>query len=194
MALSIQVSLVDDAEGSGSGPNPAWTKPDITPGAHAGWDNQAGDDVWVPDQSYYKRVLLELVGDAGEKPNIVNWELYDTEVYWVAPAATIEAAVDNTAADGKVFAIADDTFEFYVFNGANDWVLQPGIKPPSSLRANGNRVVVELPVYYKWGAANGGDVDGSFLVEAFAPGSFGVPTDAVVMTQVWNPDEGLLTP
>ena len=67
MALSVTAALVDDGTGWNNTP----------PAGHAGWNNTAGDDVWVPDRWYNRRVLIELKGDAGEKPNIVNWEIYD---------------------------------------------------------------------------------------------------------------------
>lgn len=182
MAVTVTAALVDDGSGWDNTP----------PAGHAGWNNTAGDTDWVPDVSYYKKVLLTCVGDAGEVGSVVNWEIFNTEVYWVATAATIEADTDKAV--GTVtqnFAIASDTMNLYAWNGTNDWTLVGSTQGDAtgglagSYRANGPRVVVDLPVYFGWNTAASESAE--FFAAAFLPGSFGVPAGSDTVT-IQNPD------
>lgn len=188
MALSVNASLVDDGS--------LWTKPSA---GHAGWDNSAGDIDWVPDQSYYKRVLLELTGDAGEKVNIVNWEVYGNDFEFVADASavTVQAAGgDYTGATAPAFLNDQTTRTIWARNGKAQDAGAPyydntGTPWLSALRANGARVVVELPVYMDWDTAASDTSE--FLIEAFVPGSFGSASASAIVA-VANPDIAKVTP
>lgn len=186
MALSVTAALVDDASGWDNTP----------PAGHAGWNNTAGDDVWVPDRTYYRRVLLELTGDAGEKPNIVNWEIYGNDFEFVADASavTVQAAGgDYTGATAPAYLNDLTTRTIWVRNataadGGAPYYDDTGSPWVSSLRANGNRVVVEFPFYSDFAAANTETAD--FLVEAFLPGSFGSASASAIVALA-NPDEAV---
>lgn len=184
MAVTVTAALVDDASGWSNTP----------PAGHAGWNNTAGDTDWVPDVAYYKKVLLTCEGDAGEVKSVVNWEIFDARVYLIDTAANLEAK-DDAAAGGQVLGLASDTMDLYAWNGSDDWVLVGPSQGDatggavSTLRANGPRVVVDLPFYAKWDVADQEEAD--FVAFAFLPGSFGVPAGSDTVS-VSNPDVAVL--
>lgn len=188
MALTATASLVVTPDGN-------WN-PDPT-GA-SGWDNSSGDKTWVPDEYYYRRVLLELTGGPGEVPNIVRWEIYDgTTIPFVddASAVTVQASLgDYTAATAPAYvndrttrtiwvrnATAADGGAPYYDNTGNAWV---GI-----LRANGPRNVIEFPAYLRWDVGVGPD-SMTFEVEAFT-GPGGLPSATTSIT-ISKPDITLI--
>lgn len=185
MAVTVTAALVVDADLQLGTWNPA-------PTGDAGWDNTSGDLAWVPDETYYKKVKLEITGDAGEVQHTCNWEVFDQSVYWVDTAANIEAAIDGTAAAGKVLGLASDTLDVYAFNGTDDWINvgtalgDANGSAVATVRANGVRTVIDLPVYYKWDTAD--TEEGSFFVAAFLPGSFGTPSGTATLA-ISNPNE-----
>ena len=172
MAVTVTAALVDDASG--------WVN--TPPTGHAGWNNTAGDTDWVPDVGYYRRVLLTCEGDAGEVGSIVNWEIYDgTAVPFVNDASALldnaNGAMVNDRATGTMWAWTGAAYE----DTGSAWV--------STLRANGPRVVVELPTYLKWGTT---DAESStYEIVAYLPGSFGAPAGSTSIT-VSNPDVAVL--
>lgn len=200
MALTVYATLVDDATGSWN-PDP--------PADHEGWNNTSGDKAWVPDETYYRRVLLELKDSLGGDPekfqyaNIVNWEIYGGTdgMEFVANASTVTVTAtvggDYTEATAPAFLNDQTTRTVWVRNSTpgNDtptpgaYYDNTGTPWVSSLRANGGRVVVNLPVYFKWDTA--GTQTTEFLIEAFLPGSFGTPTDSTTLA-ISNPDIALL--
>lgn len=192
MAVTVTATQVDDASGWANTP----------PAGHAGWNNTAGDTDWVPDVNYNRRFLLECSGDAGEVGSVVNWEIYDgTVVPFVDDASTLTVSI-NPGGDydgGNEPALVNDrtTRTLWARNAtpAND-VPTPGDyyddtgRPwISTLRANGPRVVVELPAYQDWGDA-ATETD-TFEVVAYLPGSFGVPAGQTSVS-VTNPDVAVL--
>ena len=178
MALTLSAALVDDGTGWDNTP----------PAGHAGWNNPAGDDVWVPDRWYNRRVLLELTTDTpGELANgIVNWEIYGNDLDFVTDAATentVDAPMVNNLATRTIWTRnatpwgAGDAAPYYEESGT-PWV--------STLRATQTRVVIEFPFYAAWAAE---DTESSeFLVEAYLPGAFGTPS-AQAQIVLSNPDE-----
>ena len=173
MALTATAVLADDPGAPGTW-NPA------PPTGHHGWNNTSGDLAWVPDEYYYRRVLLTLTGNAGETPNVVNWEIYGgSDIPFVADAAT-EATVDVPMVNNLA------TRTIWVRN-ATDWATaapyydETGTPWVSTLRANGNRVVIEFPAYLKWDLGVGLD-SAEFYIEAFVPGAFGVPSATTSIT------------
>lgn len=188
MAVTVTAALVDDGSGWDNTP----------PAGHAGWNNTAGDEDWVPDVNYNRRVLLTCEGDAGEVGSIVNWEIFDgTLVPFVddASAVTVQAAAgDYTAATapsmvndrttGTIWArnaTAEDGGAPYYDDTGSAWV--------STLRANGPRVVVELPIYAGWDTAD--TEQETYEIVAYLPGSFGTPAGQTSIT-VSNPDIALV--
>lgn len=186
MAISVTAALVDAPDGNWN-PDPA--------AGHQGWDNSGGDKAWVPDVTYYRRVILEASGDAGEVIDIVNWELFDgNDVPFVADASAVTVQAtggDYTNATAPALfndrttrtiwarnATAEDGGAPYYEDTGNSWAT-------SILRANGPRVIVEVPVYYKWDTTNTETT--TIEVEAYLPGSGGVPT-ATANVALANPD------
>ena len=174
MAVTVTAALVDDTGGTGAGPNAAWAN--TPPAGHAGWNNTAGDDVWVPDRFDYRRVLLECTGDPGEVGSIVNWEIYSNELNFVADASTestVDAPFVNNIATRTIWTRNGTTW-----GGGAPYYEESGTPWVSSLRANGNRVVVEVPVYAAY-SASPDTVD--VYVEAYLPGSFGTPSASAIL-------------
>ena len=182
MALSMNAALVDNAS--------TWTKPSA---GHSGHDNTAGDLAWVPDQTYYRRVLLTVSGDAGEVVSIVNWEIYGNDLPFVADASalTVQATGgDYTAATAPALVNDRVTRNIWARNataedGGAPYYADTGTPWVSVLRANGPPVVVELPAYYPWDTA--GSDSTQFLVQAFLPRSFGNSALSAIVA-VGNPD------
>jgi hypothetical protein len=173
MAVTVTATQVDDGSGWSNTP----------PAGHAGWNNTAGDGDWIPDVAYNRRFLLECKGDAGEVGGIVNWEIYDgTSIPFVDDASALldnaNGAMVNDRASGTIWAWnGTDAYE----DTGTGWV--------STLRANGPRVVVELPAYLKWGTADSETVD--YEIAAYLPGGGKTPAGTVSVT-VSNPDVAVL--
>lgn len=192
MAVSVTATQVDDASGWDNTP----------PAGHAGWNNTAGDTDWVPDVYYNRRFLLECVGDAGEVGSIVNWEIFDGTVAPFVDDASTLTVTSNPGGDyddsnAPTFVNDRTTGTLWVRNSTpsndtptpGDYYDDTGTKWISTLRANGPRVVVELPAYQKWGeAASESD---TFEIVAYLPGSFGTPVGQTSVT-VTNPDVAVL--
>lgn len=189
MAVTVTAALVDNASGWNNTP----------PAGHAGWNNTAGDKTWVPDANYNRRVLLTCVGSAGEVQHTVNWEVYDTTaVPFAANASTVTVQASGgtyTGATAPVFLNDRTTKRVWVRNATAQGAGAPyyadtGSPWMSILRANGPRVVVELPVYFKWAGANA--QTRNFEVAAFLPGSFGTSAGVATIT-IANPNGALLS-
>lgn len=192
MAVTVTAALVDDASGWDNTP----------PAGHAGWNNTAGDTDWVPDVSYYRRVLLTCTGDAGEVGSIVNWEIFDgTVAPFVDDASTLTVTInpggDYDDSNAPTFVNDRTTGTLWVRNDTpssdtptpGNYYDDTGKKWISALRANGPRVIVELPTYLKWDTA---DAESStYEIVAYLPGSFGAPAAQTSIT-VSNPDVAVL--
>ena len=197
MALTATAALVVTPD-SGWNPDP--------PEGHEGWDNTSGDKSWVPDDQYYRRVLLTLTADSpGELGNgIVNWEIYDgTAIPFVDDASTVEVTdtaggSDYTQATAPAFLNDRTTRTIWARNAtpgndapiAGAYYDDTGTPLVSSLRANGPRTVIEFPAYLKWDPEVGPD-SMDFEVAAFLPGSFGKPSATTSIT-ISRPDSALI--
>lgn len=184
MAVTVTATQVDDGSGWDNTP----------PAGHAGWNNPAGDTDWVPDVNYNRRFLLEATGP--EVGGIVNWEIYDgTAIPFVDDASAIVSdGADGGNTAGTAFVNDRTTRTVWAVVGAdpglgNPWYEDTGAAWISTLRANGPRVVVELPAYQKWGVAD--TEQDTFEIVAYLPGSFGVPAGQTSVT-VSNPDVAVL--
>lgn len=188
MAVTVTATQVDDASGWANTP----------PAGHAGWNNSAGDTDWVPDVYYNRRFRLECSGDAGEDTRVVNWEIFDgTTVPFVADASAVTVqAVGGTYTGATAPALINDRTTRTIWarnataeDGGGPYYEDTGSPWISVLRANGQRVIVELPAYQSWGTA-GSETD-TFEIVAYLPGSFGVPSAQTSVT-VSNPDVAVL--
>jgi uncharacterized protein YjdB len=147
--------------------------PALDPGRppnHAGWNNPGGDPEWFPDVDVYRRVQLACTGSAGEVGSIVNWELYDDK-FSFKTTAQINALADGTTG---VFINNTTTRTVWAYTGTNvagSAYADTKAKWIATLRANGPRVQVLLGPKRKIG-----DPSVNWRVEAFLPGSFGVPS------------------
>lgn len=159
----------------------------------AGW-TAVGDPHWVPDVGYYRRFVLSCSGpEVAAAGHIVNWEIYDSKaIPFVANAATVTVQATGgayTDADAPAFLNNKNTQTIWVRNAkAPDagapYYTETGTPWVSSLRANGPRVTVELPVSFKWAEEV---VDtATFEVAAYLPGGGKVPAGYDTIT-VNNP-------
>ncbi len=188
MALTATAALVVTPDGNWN-PDPVAN--------HAGWDNTSGDKTWVPDEQYSKRVLLTLTGDAGEYINIVNWEIYDGTAIPFVDDASVVADLGNTLDPATGYALVNNRATRTIWSRisadpgeGNPYFEETGSKWVSMLRANGSRTVLEFPSYMKYDVGVGPDSE-TYEVEAFLPGSGGVPSATTSIT-LTKPDISLL--
>lgn len=188
MALTASAAIVVTPDGNWN-PDP--------PAGHAGWNNTSGDKAWVPDENYAGRILLQLTGNAGEYINIVNWEIYDgTDIPFVDDAGVLALDPPNNDPASGFDLVNDRTTrtiwsriattpaldEPFFENTGTPWV--------PMLRATGPRTVIDIESWMKWDVGVG-LASRTFEVEAFLPGSFGVPSATTAIT-VSKPDISLI--
>jgi hypothetical protein len=188
MAITASAALVNAPDGNWN-PDP--------PAGHAGWNNTSGDKTWVPDDQYFRRVLLELTGDSGEYINVVNWEIYDASVipFVDDASAIVSDGLGGGNSAGTAFVNDRTTRTVWASVGSDPgagqpWYADTGASWISTLRATGPRTVVEFPAFLRWDEGVGPD-SMDFEVEAFLPGAFGTPTATTTIT-ISKPDIALI--